>query len=63
MQNLGTKEKILKVFENSLNFSQIFSKFGSNFEADFGDLCNYHKSLTKKLEILLPAYPKGFQKV
>ncbi len=56
------KRQIFEGFWKQFDFSQIFSKFGSNFEADFGDLCDYHKSLTKNLEILLSPYLKGFQK-
>jgi len=41
MQNLGKKDNILKIFSN----------FVSNFQADFGDPCDYYKSAAKILDI------------
>jgi len=40
----GKTDKIWKSFDKNLNF---FSNIGSNFEADFKDPYDYHKSVRK----------------
>jgi len=46
--NFGEEDKILKIFDKNV----IFSNFGSNFKADFGDPCDYYKSVTKNWKLL-----------
>jgi len=50
MQNFWEKDKVLKIFDKNLH---LFLNFSSNFEADFGNTCDYHKSVTKILEIFM----------
>jgi len=49
MNILGKNEKFGEEKQKNLNLKKIFS----NFEAGFGDLCDYHKTVTKFLEIFM----------
>jgi hypothetical protein len=56
----GSPLEILKKDPHTLSKCKIwgektrfFSNFGLNFEADFGDPCDYHKSVANFLEFLM----------
>ncbi len=69
-QNLGENckiwrenSKILMIFHKIWTFFNIFENFWSNFEVDFGNPCDYHKSVKKNFEIFMTPPPKIFRKV
>jgi hypothetical protein len=54
---LGENTKISRIFSK---FSTFFNIFCSKFEVDFGDPCDYHKSVKKIFEIFMTPPPLKF---